>query len=361
MIRWTFPAFAAVMLLLPLLPVPDFWITQSNYIGLYALVALGLVLLTGVAGLTSFGQAAFVGVGAYTAAYLATQSALSPLADAVGRRGAGSAGRAAAGRADAAHVGPLPAAGHHRLGPGAVLHDGQCRGAGQVRRHARHPADEPVRHRPGHRPRLASAGLGDRAAGGAGGDPPARFAPGPRDPRAEERRDHGRGDGHLHLPLQAHGLRDRRGAGGDLGLAVRALPAHRQPLALRHQQGHRIPVHGGAGRRRPCVGRVPRRGRGAPDRRPAAGAAAQAARHQRQLRDHRLRHRAGGGAEVRARRPVELRRPLAPEHGARARLGRRRAAARARQARRAANACSTSRRCASSSAAWWPSTTSAST
>jgi hypothetical protein len=33
--------------------------------------ALGLVLLTGVAGLTSFGQAAFVGVGAYTAAYLA--------------------------------------------------------------------------------------------------------------------------------------------------------------------------------------------------------------------------------------------------------------------------------------------------
>ena len=35
--RWTFPAFAAVMLLLPLLPVPDFWITQSIYIGLYSL------------------------------------------------------------------------------------------------------------------------------------------------------------------------------------------------------------------------------------------------------------------------------------------------------------------------------------
>jgi branched-chain amino acid transport system permease protein len=80
MSRWTFPAFAAVMLLLPLLPVPDFWITQSLYIGLYALVALGLVLLTGVAGLTSFGQAAFVGVGAYAAAYLATQSSLPPLA-----------------------------------------------------------------------------------------------------------------------------------------------------------------------------------------------------------------------------------------------------------------------------------------
>jgi branched-chain amino acid transport system permease protein len=78
MSRWAFPLFAAVMLLLPALPVPDFWITQSTYIGLYAIVALGLVLLTGVAGLTSFGQAAFVGVGAYTAAFLATKLGISP-------------------------------------------------------------------------------------------------------------------------------------------------------------------------------------------------------------------------------------------------------------------------------------------
>jgi branched-chain amino acid transport system permease protein len=76
--RYALPAFAALMLLLPALPVPDFWITQSNYIGLYAIVALGLVLLTGVGGLTSFGQAAFVGVGAYTAAFLATKVGLSP-------------------------------------------------------------------------------------------------------------------------------------------------------------------------------------------------------------------------------------------------------------------------------------------
>jgi branched-chain amino acid transport system ATP-binding protein/branched-chain amino acid transport system permease protein len=76
--RWAFPAFALLMLVLPALPVPDFWITQSNYIGLYALVALGLVLLTGVGGLTSFGQAAFVGVGAYTAAFLATKMGVSP-------------------------------------------------------------------------------------------------------------------------------------------------------------------------------------------------------------------------------------------------------------------------------------------
>lgn len=50
--------------------------TLLNYIGLYALVALGLVLLTGVGGLTSFGQAAFVGLGAYTTAYLTTSQEL---------------------------------------------------------------------------------------------------------------------------------------------------------------------------------------------------------------------------------------------------------------------------------------------
>jgi branched-chain amino acid transport system permease protein len=62
----------ALVLLLPLLPIPQFWITKANYIGMYALVALGLVLLTGVGGITSFGQAAFVGLGAYTTAYLCT-------------------------------------------------------------------------------------------------------------------------------------------------------------------------------------------------------------------------------------------------------------------------------------------------
>jgi len=58
---------------------PPFWITLLNYIGLYSIVTLGLVLLTGVAGQTSFGQAAFVGLGAYTTAYLSLNyPALSP-------------------------------------------------------------------------------------------------------------------------------------------------------------------------------------------------------------------------------------------------------------------------------------------
>lgn len=67
-----------LVLALPLTPVPGYWITLGNYIGLYALVALGLVLLTGIGGLTSFGQAAFVGLGAYATAYMTTAVHASP-------------------------------------------------------------------------------------------------------------------------------------------------------------------------------------------------------------------------------------------------------------------------------------------
>lgn len=52
--------------------LPEYSITLLNYIGLYALVAAGLVMLTGVAGMTSFGQAAFVGLGAYATAWVCT-------------------------------------------------------------------------------------------------------------------------------------------------------------------------------------------------------------------------------------------------------------------------------------------------
>ncbi len=55
--------------------LPEFTITMLNYIGLYALVAVGLVMLTGVGGMTSFGQAAFVGLGAYASAWFCTAPA----------------------------------------------------------------------------------------------------------------------------------------------------------------------------------------------------------------------------------------------------------------------------------------------
>ncbi|MGA7778510.1 MAG: branched-chain amino acid ABC transporter ATP-binding protein/permease [Paraburkholderia sp.] len=74
--------FLVVIFALPVLPqpihVPEYWVTLLNYIGLYAIVAIGLVLLTGIGGMTSFGQAAFVGVGAYTTAFLTTQYGVSP-------------------------------------------------------------------------------------------------------------------------------------------------------------------------------------------------------------------------------------------------------------------------------------------
>jgi len=71
--------FAALMAVIPLIPgMPPFWIVLLNNIGLAALVAMGLVLLTGVGGLTSFGQAAFCGFGAYTTAVLSTAHGMSP-------------------------------------------------------------------------------------------------------------------------------------------------------------------------------------------------------------------------------------------------------------------------------------------
>ena len=55
----------------------EYRVTLLCYIALNALVAVGLVLLTGVGGLTSFGQAAFVGIGAYTTAVWTTGPAVA--------------------------------------------------------------------------------------------------------------------------------------------------------------------------------------------------------------------------------------------------------------------------------------------
>jgi branched-chain amino acid transport system ATP-binding protein/branched-chain amino acid transport system permease protein len=77
--RWGVLVFAVVMAAIPFVPgIPPFWIVLSDNVGMSALVAMGLVLLTGVGGLTSFGQAAFCGFGAYTTALLTTAYGLSP-------------------------------------------------------------------------------------------------------------------------------------------------------------------------------------------------------------------------------------------------------------------------------------------
>ena len=72
------PAFALALLAAPFLGLPSYWVTLLDYIGIASLVTLGLVLLTGVGGMTSFGQAAFVGFGAYTSAVLTLDYGLSP-------------------------------------------------------------------------------------------------------------------------------------------------------------------------------------------------------------------------------------------------------------------------------------------
>ena len=72
-------AAALVVLVAPFTGLlPPYWVTLFNYIGISSLVALGLVLLTGVGGMTSFGQAAFVGFGAYSSAVMTTHFGMSP-------------------------------------------------------------------------------------------------------------------------------------------------------------------------------------------------------------------------------------------------------------------------------------------
>ena len=67
----------AAIALAPLV-LGKFGVSLLNDVGIGALVALGLVLLTGIGGATSFGQAAFVGIAAYASAWLTTAHGASP-------------------------------------------------------------------------------------------------------------------------------------------------------------------------------------------------------------------------------------------------------------------------------------------
>ncbi len=52
--------------------VDDYWLSQLNFVLIYGIVGLGLMLLAGFTGQFSLGHAAFLGVGAYTQAFLIT-------------------------------------------------------------------------------------------------------------------------------------------------------------------------------------------------------------------------------------------------------------------------------------------------
>ena len=63
---------AALLMAAPLL-LNAYWVDVLNSVGLYALLALGLNLILGEAGLFNMGHAAFYAMGAYTAAILNTR------------------------------------------------------------------------------------------------------------------------------------------------------------------------------------------------------------------------------------------------------------------------------------------------
>jgi len=77
--RWLVVAAAVAVIVLVPAALPEFYVTLLGYVGLATLVALGLVLLTGVSGQTSFGQASFVGLGAYATTLLTKLAGAPPI------------------------------------------------------------------------------------------------------------------------------------------------------------------------------------------------------------------------------------------------------------------------------------------
>ena len=83
---------AVILIALPFVVKNQYFLTVVAKIGCYAILGLGLNILTGYTGLVSLGHAGFVAIGAYTASLLAVTLGLVLLP--------GYAGRYAAGRSD---------------------------------------------------------------------------------------------------------------------------------------------------------------------------------------------------------------------------------------------------------------------
>jgi branched-chain amino acid transport system permease protein len=73
---------ALALLLCAALPfvLSEYQATLAGFVGIAAIAALGLVLLTGISGQTSFGHATFVGLAAYTTAWMTRYGGYPPLA-----------------------------------------------------------------------------------------------------------------------------------------------------------------------------------------------------------------------------------------------------------------------------------------
>ncbi|WP_454616574.1 branched-chain amino acid ABC transporter ATP-binding protein/permease [Bradyrhizobium cenepequi] len=67
------PLIALALAALSPLLLPTYQVAVITYVMIAAVACLGLVLMTGIAGMVSFGHAAFVGLGAYVSGYLSSQ------------------------------------------------------------------------------------------------------------------------------------------------------------------------------------------------------------------------------------------------------------------------------------------------
>ncbi|WP_050630948.1 branched-chain amino acid ABC transporter ATP-binding protein/permease [Bradyrhizobium viridifuturi] len=67
------PSIALALAALSPLVLPTYQVAVVTYVMIAAVACLGLVLMTGIAGMVSFGHAAFVGLGAYVSGYLSSQ------------------------------------------------------------------------------------------------------------------------------------------------------------------------------------------------------------------------------------------------------------------------------------------------
>jgi ABC-type branched-subunit amino acid transport system ATPase component/ABC-type branched-subunit amino acid transport system permease subunit len=58
--------------------ISSYQLSVATYVMIFSIVCIGLVVMTGIGGMMSFGQAAFVGLGAYITGYLSSTCELSP-------------------------------------------------------------------------------------------------------------------------------------------------------------------------------------------------------------------------------------------------------------------------------------------
>jgi len=80
--RFWYGVLMLALLAAPLL-MSEYWLAQLSFVLIYSIVGLGLMLLAGFTGQVSIGHAAFLGVGAYTQAFLTNAGWPFPLALAV--------------------------------------------------------------------------------------------------------------------------------------------------------------------------------------------------------------------------------------------------------------------------------------